>query len=264
MLRCSLCCCVLILVLARAAGAAPVPFDSARLVLQFGPLYGVQAPPAAQPGVSGTADVSYDVGGAITRIEFPASVFAVNATSIPFDSQTAMGFIPPIGGVQLTFANQAGVLSRVATAQGSRLQGQLPLAGVNKFCMFFVSCGAAPTHILTVPLSVVGKGGTAGQADIPSVFIVGGTWSTGTVTVDGPNQQTAMLDGAVQVGTTGATLVRLVTPIFLSTNTTGSYPTTRGLGVLSFALHPVPEPGVTALLGSAAAALLVVGWVRSR
>jgi hypothetical protein len=61
-----------------------------------------------------------------------------------------------------------------------------------------------------------------------------------------------------------STLVRLVTPVFLSTNTTGTYPTTRGVGVLTFVLKPVPEPAATALLVASIAALSGLGWRRTR
>jgi hypothetical protein len=68
------------------------------------------------------------------------------------------------------------------------------------------------------------------------------------VTLDGADSTTEMIAGTVQTGAS-TTLVRLVTPVFLSTNTTGTYPATRGLGVL---------------LGAAMAALLAVGWQRAR
>jgi hypothetical protein len=83
------------------------------------------------------------------------------------------------------------------------------------------------------------------------------------VTLDGADSTTETIAGTVQTGAS-TTLVRLVTPVFLSTNTTGTYPATRGLGVLTFVLRPVPEPTAAALLGAAMAALLAVGWQRAR
>jgi hypothetical protein len=73
-----------------------------------------------------------------------------------------------------------------------------------------------------------------------------------------------MISGTVQAGSNG-TQVRLVTPVYLSTNTTGLYdPPFHGVGVLTFLLKPVPEPGLAALLGTAVATLTGLGWRRTR
>jgi hypothetical protein len=140
----------------------------------------------------------------------------------------------------------------------------MPLAGVHRFCIFQVACSDPAAQNVTVPLSVLGKGGTTMVAGLPSVTLGGDTWSTGTVTVDGPNQQTGMITGTLQAGSNG-TQVRLVTPVFLSTNTAGTIePPFRGVGVLTFLLKPVPEPGLAALLGTSAATLAGLGWRRAR
>jgi hypothetical protein len=249
--------CAALVAVPRLAGAEPVPFESARLVLRFGPMYEVQIPPESEAGAGGVADVSRS-GGVITRIEFPGDVFAATDVSIPFETTMELAFMPPIGGVQLTVGQQAGTFA-VATPSGP-LQGTLPLSGVHKFCTFFAACGASPTQNVTVPLTVIGKGGTAGGPGLPSVFLVGGTWTTGSVTVDGPDEQTFMLAGALEPGTS-ATLVRLVTPVFLSTNTTGTYPTVRGFGLLTFGIA-TPEPGAAIAIASAIAALVALGWRR--
>jgi len=263
MLRSALLCWLALVLVSITSQAEPVPFEDGRLALQVGPLYGVQVPPTSASGATGIAEVLSTAGGVITRIEFPAGVFAAEAISIPFDDPTEMAYMPPIGGVQLTFANQAGVFSRVATPSGDRIQGVMPLTGIHKFCRLLVSCGDPLAQNLTVPLSVIGKGGTTHTTNVPSITLSGGTWSTGSVTVDGPDQETGMIAGTVQAASNG-TLVRLVTPVFLSTNTTGSYPMTRGLGVLTFLLKPVPEPGAMALLGTAIATLTGMGWRRRR
>jgi hypothetical protein len=231
MLRSCTLCWLALAALCDPASAVPVPFEQGRLALQFGPLYGLEVPADAEVGASGVAEIQTSAGGQITRIEIPAGVFVADSVSIPLDDQTQLGFMPPIGGARLTFANDAGSFSRVATASGERLQGVMPLAGFNKFCVFFVACGATPSAILSVPLSVVGQGGTTTVAFVPSVTLEGAPWSTGTVTLDGADSTTEMIAGTVQTGAS-TTLVRLVTPVFLSTNTTGTYPATRGLGVL--------------------------------
>ena len=202
-------------------------------------------------------------GGAITRIEIASGVFVASAISIPFDDATEMAFMPPVGGVQLTFTNAAGAFTRVATATGEPLRGVMPLAGVQKFCIFFVACGAMPSANVSVPLSVVGEGGVTTAAFLPSVTVEGAPWSTGTVTVDGTGSATAMISGTVQPGSE-STLVRLVTPVFLSTNTTGTVPTTRGVGVLTFVLKPAPEPALAAALAMGVATLSGIGWHRAR
>ena len=264
MLRSLLLCWLVALSFPAAAHAAPVPFEGGRLALQFGPLYGLQVPPSTASAASGVADVQSTAGGVITRIEIPAGVFSTDAVSIPFDSVTEMGYIPPVGGVELTFANQAGTFSRVATASGTRVQGAMPLAGIHKFCRFELACGDPSAQNLTLPLSVIGKGGATMVANIPSITLAGDTWSTGTVTADGPDQQTGMITGTIQTGT-GGTQVRLVTPIFLSTNTIGVYdPPFHGVGVLTFLLKPVPEPRAAGLLATAIATLVGLGWYRRR
>jgi hypothetical protein len=264
MLRSVRLCCFALGLLSLTAHAEPVPFEDGRLALQFGPLYGLQVPPSTASAATGTADVQSTAGGVITRIQIPAGVFVADAVSIPFDGPTEMGYIPPVGGVRLTFANQAGTFSRVATASGDRLQGAMPLAGVHKFCVFYVACGATPSANISVPLSVIGQGGTAKATGLPSVTLRGDTWSTGSVTIDGPNQQTGMITGTLQAGSNG-TQVRLVTPVFLSTNTAGTIePPFRGVGVLTFLLKPAPEPGLAALLGTAAITLAGLGWHRAR
>lgn len=261
MLRFARCCWIVLALFARATYAEPVPFEGGRLALQFGPLYGLEVPPTATAGATGTVEVQSTASGAITRIEFPAGVFVADAISIPFVGSTELQFMPPVGGVQLTFANEAGVFTRAATPPSEVLRGVMPLAGVHKFCVFFVACGATPTANVTVPLSVIGEGGTTMVTALPQVTLSGGSWSTGTVTVDGADQETGMIAGTIQAGSNG-TLVRLVTPVFLSTNTVGTYPSVRGLGVLTFLL--IPEPDVAALLAASAATLVMLGWRRRR
>ena len=262
MLRSCLLCSFALAVFAQPALAVPVPFEQGRLELEFGALYGLEVPAAEAEGASGVAEVQTSAGGAITRIEFPADVFVADAVSIPLDDPTQLAFMPPIGGARLTFANEAGIFSRVATASGDRIQGIMPLAGFNKFCIFFVACGAMPSATLSVPLSVVGQGGTTTVAFVPAVTLKGAPWSTGTVTIDAADPPTEMVSGTVQRGES-STMVRLVTPVFLSTNTTGTVPATRGLGLLSFVLKPVPEPAAAGLLGAAIATLLGVGRYRA-
>lgn len=231
----------LVLALAPLAEAGPLPFRGS-LSVQLG------GGALAIPG-SATADAETLPGGHLASLGVPAGAFAAEGLTIAVGAPA----LAPIGGVQLTFANAAGVL-----APG----GALALPGVAKVCLF-AACGAAPPSNLSVPLGVVGAGGTTvASSGAIAVTLVGAPWTLGTAAVGdlttagfahGPlsaTSSTALASGELQ----------LVTPIFLSTSL-GPDAVLPGFAFLT--LHFVPEPG-TALLLAAGLAAVAAGARRPR
>ena len=168
--------------------------------------------------------------------------------------------IAPISGLQFTANNGAGAF---AGAGGDSFGGVMPLDGIMKLCLF----GECPTAAgnIDLPLSVVGKGGTAFAAGAGlSLTVKGAPWTTGTAAIRTVDGGTDTVMGGVSplshTGETGGT-VNLVTPIFISTNVS-YWPVLPTFGVLD--LHFTPEPGALLLAGAAVASLVALGIARSR
>jgi hypothetical protein len=245
----------IVTICATASRAEVAPFHDGRLMLRFGPLYGLSAPPMEDPGLSGTLEVGRGPGGAPTRIELPAALFAASAR-VTF---TSPGPYRPARGVDITFTNAAGTFAP-GTGTSMAFGGTMPLNGIHKVCLFF-PCGDPQVTEETVPLDVIGTGGIASSFGLLRVAIAGRPWTTASVTVDEPNDATEMIRGGLTPTPGGGTAVQLVTPLQLSTNAvdpkTDQNVVTRGLGLLSFVL--VPEPAETAVLAVAIGTLLWLG-----
>jgi hypothetical protein len=203
--------------------------------------------PVAVPG-SGVATVG--PGSHLSSLALPASPFAGTGIVVPVTDPVAA----PIGGVQATVHNGAG-----SFAGGLGLAGAMPINGVSKVCLFG-TCGAAVQN-LVVPLTVVGQGGIATVGTSVNITAIGAPWTAGTAVVGtltamgfqhGPGSFTSST--AAPSGS-----LRLVTPIFVSTNIPASA-VVPAFGILD--LHFVPEPTTALLLAGGVAGL--AKWGRSR
>jgi hypothetical protein len=224
--------------------AAPLTFQGS-LAVQIGDL-----DPIAVLG-SGIAEVS---GSAhLTSLSFGPSVFVADGIAVPVTDPGAA----PIASVLATIDSEAGGFAAGAADFG----GVMGIAGVAKVCLF-VACNDAPPANVSVPLSVIGKGGTASVAFLVSVTVAGAGWTTGTAAV--PTGFTTLTARGFAHGPASATsstaapsgLVRLVTPIVISTDIAGST-VVPAFGFLT--LHFVPEPGTAVLLGAGIAGLVGLG-----
>ena len=222
------------------AHAGTVPFTGSLTIGVF--LNGSPLSPLVVPG-SGIATVD---GSHITTLDLPASPFA--ATGITAMNGAATG---PLSGEQLTVHNGAGSFA------GGPLVGPMPLNGVMKAC-FFAYCGSAPPANMLVPLTVAGVGGSATVSSLVNVTVSGAPWTVGTAALGTLTQMGFRHGPASLTSSTAAASgqIRLVTPIFISTNIGGA-PLLPTFGFLD--LHFVPEPSTLLLLGGGIAALVLFG-----
>jgi len=141
--------------------------------------------------------------------------------------------------------------------------GTMPLAGALRICLF--SACATPTAAFSVPLSVVGVGGSAtATSQGVSVTVLGAPWTAGAVTVDvlgrGPMQFSGFAHGPASVPSSVALAsgtLQLVTPVYVSTSV-AAFPV-FDLGVARLTLHFVPEPGSLLLVAGGLGVLALRG-----
>jgi hypothetical protein len=218
---------------AGTAPAAQLPFEAA-LTVQIATL-----PPLVFTG-TGLAAVNGSGGGAhLGALQVPAGVVGTAGYLVPVTDPAAS----PIMGVQVTAANGAGAFA--PTTMGP-LGGSMPILGVTKVCLF-APCSSPPPANLSVPLTPIGSGGSQAVSAVVNLTVFGVPWTTGTAAIGaittmgfahGPaslTSSTALSSGAL----------RLVTPIFISTNIGAS------VVIPAFAffdIHFVPEPGVLLLV----------------
>jgi hypothetical protein len=238
-----------VLLAAGAAPAAQVPFEAA-LTVQIATL-----PPLVFTG-TGLGTVNGSGGGAhLGALQVPAGVAGTAGYLVPVTDPAAL----PIMGVQLTAANGAGAFA--PTGMGA-LGGSMPILGVTKVCLF-APCPGAPLANLSVPLTPIGSGGSQAVAAVVNLTVIGVPWTTGTASVGaittmgfahGPaslTSSTALSSGAV----------RMVTPIFVSTNISASAVIPA---FAFFDVHFVPEPGVLLLVATGLAGLAIARRSQSR
>lgn len=230
---------------ANAAIAAPLAFtgELALVISGFDPIAVQGAGFAVVEGRAGDPDH-------LATLRLEASQFAATGLLVPVTDPIAR----PIYGVVATARNAAGGF---AEQGGGALGGILPLLGTTKVCLFG-SCDGGAIANLTVPISAVGQGGSVAATAAVNVTVVGAPWTTGTVAV-GTITTRGFARGPG--GGTSSTLqpsgmIRLVTPIFISTNLATSA-TVPAFGILT--LHFVPEPGTLVLVGGGLLALLGSG-----
>jgi len=204
----------------------------------------VAVPPGANPlplvTVPGTGVATTNgLGSHLATLALPASPFATAGLVVPVtDPAAAPGFL----GFILTVHNGAG------TIMGG--SGPMPLAGLLRDCLFSPCKSGPPANIL-VPLSPVGVGGSAAASAVVNVTVSGAPWTVGTAAVGTATRMGFQHGPASLTSSTAAASgqVRLVTPIFISTNIPAE-PVIAAFGILD--LHFVPEP--TTVRGS--------GWLQ--
>lgn len=240
-----------VLGLATTSEAAPLAFRNGSLSVVIGTLdpIGVTGTP-----VSGTVNGTIGVAGVVS-VTLPADVFATTGFLVPVTDPGAS----PIAGVLVTVANAAGNFTAAGGPLGA-FGGQMGLVGVNKVCLF-AGCASQPPANVTVPVDVVGVGGEKSVSFLVNVTVKGAPWTAGTIMVPtamGGNVTTAGALGAP--GGDGFASVKLVTPIFVSTNIAPSA-IVPAFAVLDF---EVPEPSMLVLGLGAVAALVGMGATRRR
>jgi hypothetical protein len=201
-----------------------------------------------------------NAAGHLTGLQFAASPFSLPPTGmfkgllVPVTDPAAS----PIFGVIIAAHNANANFAGVGNAG---FGGTMPLNGSARVCLF-ASCGKANNAAnLNIPLSVVGgPGGSTTVTGAVNLTVVGAPWTTGIAAVGTITQ----MGGAAPASNTGAAsgTVKLVTPIFISTNIAGASAVVPAFAILN--LHFVPEPGTLMLLGSGIAGLMAFGRSRVR
>jgi hypothetical protein len=259
---------LLVLGLAGPGDAAQIPVGGSTLSVQVSTL-----DPISLTAQSGVATVGGS-GASITMVALPNGVFATGNFVHDPSSATVAATPPngggltvpvtdpgafPIVGIKAIIKNQAGTLSASAGPSGG-FGGALALAGANRVCLF-LPCSSPPPSNLSVPVSVVGQGGSVTVVGNVNLTVGGAPWTTGTISVDDGNGGAVTAMGSA-VATSNGTQIqgRLVTPIFISTNI-GSSAIVPALASIQF---NAPEPETLALGAAAIASLLVMGWRRRR
>lgn len=236
---------VLMLGATGQAQAAALPFTGS-LAFQIGAF-----DPIVVQG-NGVATVNGDgTGGPLTQLSLPSGVFAVSGLSVPLN-------LPPISGVAVTAEAGAGAFA----TDGGTLGGPMPILGVARVCLF-LACGDNPPVSLSLPLSVVGVGGSESVSFLVDLTISGSPWTTGMAVV-GSNAMSGFargpLSGVSSTAMPGG-LVRLVTPILITTGL-DAFPLVPAFGILT--VQFVPEPGTLVLLSSGIVALVAFGRSQRR
>jgi hypothetical protein len=235
---------VLSVALVGPAGAAALPFTGS-LALQVATLDPI---PLLGSGVAEVSGLDSHIGS----LALSSAVFGAQGVVVPVSDPAAY----PVAGVQLTLQNGEGTFS------GSPLAGSLSIRGVARVCLF-VACDAAPPANVSVPLSVIGKGGVTQVGSLVGVTVAGAGWTAGTAavkTASGTVSAHGFLHGPASLTSSTAAAsgaVRLVTPVVISTDIAGSA-VIPAFAYLS--LHFVPEPSSSLLLlGSAILGLVACG-----
>ena len=222
---------------ATAATAAPLPFQASLSIVIAS--YGV--------GFAGSGVAEVDSYGHLGSLSIPTGAFDAAGATVTVTAPEAF----PIQGIQVTAANGTGSFDHPGG-------GAMPLLGTARVCLY-ATCGDAVAN-LSVPLDVVGQGGSVTAMGAVNLTVVGAPWTFGTAQV---GTATAMGFARGPEGRTSSTarasgVVQLVTPIFISTNLPGDVATFPAFGILT--LHFVPEPTTLLLVGGGLA--LVAGAAR--
>lgn len=216
-----------------AAEARPIAFTGTLTIDIFYPF------PAFHFSASGSgvADVTVS-GGVRASVGLPASGFRAT-TSKPLTGTS----IAPVAGQAIQFSNAAGSFTRQpSTGEApTYLGGVMPLRGAAKICLY-VSCGAATGPIATVdlPLSNVGLSGTVTVMGPINLTLLGAPWTAGAILLPGQGFFS---------GSSTASRLSLVTPIYITTNLGGIAPFVPGYARLDLVFaEAIPEPHTLALV----------------
>lgn len=158
----------------------------------------------------GIADASLaPLGTSIQHVDVDAGVFSETGITRTVDPANF-----PIAGVRASAANQAGAFER--SGPGNHLHGVMPISGVARVCLF-AACDESPLANLSIPLSIIGAGGTVTATDEVNLTVRGAPWTTGTIRIPTSSGYSFFVRGTSQ-GTGWSRATSLVTPIFISSN----------------------------------------------
>jgi len=231
---------------AATSSAAVLPFTGS-LTIEFVAPPVVDAPRITVLG-TGVATTN-GFGSHLATLALPASPFATMGLLAPVTDPAAP---PAFISLLLTVHNGAG------TIMGGG--GPIPLAGLLRDCIF-QPCGSPPPANINIPLSPVGVGGSATVSTLVNVTVSGAPWTVGTAAAGTATQMGFQHGPASLTSSTAAASgqVRLVTPIFISTNI-NEQALMPAFGIMD--LHFVPEPATLLLLGSGIAGLVTFGRMK--
>jgi len=226
-----------ILLAAAPAGAAPIQ-RSFEAVLA---LHSTLVPPVY---LSGTGVATLDVtGDHVDGLSLPAAIFATQVTAAT-------------GGVEVRVdaTNGAGVF----TAASGPWTGSMPVLGTLRICLGG-SCDGSPLADVSLPLDVVGAGGTT-TASSGAFVVSGAPWQTATLVLAGTGfvsnfsgYQSGPAGGTSSTALPGGFML-FVTPVHVAIPGFGGIDFVGELGVTF-----VPEPGALALAASGLAGCAALG-----
>ena len=188
-------------------------------------------------------------GSHLNTLAMPASAFETTHQILPVTDPSAA----PVNGLQLTVANSTGTITNGT--------GPIPLVGFAKVCMFG-PCSSAVAN-LNVPLAVAGNGGASFITGSINLTVIGAPWTAATAAI-GTITRMGFAHGPASAASTTALpsgQMRLVTPVFVSTNVPSS-PVVPTWGILT--LHFVPEPTTLVLVSGGLVLLARAGRARLR
>ncbi len=225
--------------------------------------------------INGTGPAS--PAASVTQLEVDAGNFVTTGFLVAVTDPGAF----PIVSIQATLSNQQGLFTGPGPGVVSGFNGQMQIQGVNKICLFS-PCSAPPPANVTVPVSVIGVGGSVTASVLVNVTAEGAPWTTGVVSITGAAPANCENDKIVEKAVGGRGVIRgieatqdgcandvttptmsqpsalrLVTPVFVSTNigTSAVVPTFGALDLI----YQAPEPGQVLLAGAAVGALILLG-----